>query len=324
MPIDFTPLYDRINQSHFASWLSVLPEQVAEQLNARRWGDLPGWEEALNTLPEVTAETVILDTEVRATGNCDDETRAEIERNLRLMHPWRKGPWHIHDIFINTEWRSDWKWDRVLPHLSPLKNRLILDVGCGNGYHCMRMLGAGAREVIGIDPSPKFVYQFYAMKKYLGQHLPAEVLPIGIEALPPNLQAFDTVFSMGVFYHRRSPMDHLRELKACLRPHGELVLETLVVDGPNGTVLVPEGRYAMMNNVWFLPSTDTLINWLAKCGFKNPRCVDVCPTSTEEQRSTDWMTFHSLKEFLDPNDETKTAEGHPAPVRAVFVAQAPG
>ncbi|MFL0798522.1 MAG: tRNA 5-methoxyuridine(34)/uridine 5-oxyacetic acid(34) synthase CmoB [Cellvibrionaceae bacterium] len=322
--IDYSPLFDRLNHSPLASWLSVLPQQIAEQLHASRWGDLPTWESAYEQLPEVTAEAVTLDTEVRVTGPCDDETRQEIERQLRVLHPWRKGPWHIHDIFIDTEWRSDWKWDRVLPHLSPLHGRTILDVGCGNGYHCMRMLGAGAKEVIGIDPSPKFIYQFYSLKKYLGESLQANVLPIGIEALPNNLQGFDSVFSMGVFYHRRSPMDHLKELKACLRPHGELVLETLVIEGPNGSVLVPPDRYAMMNNVWFLPSVPTLLAWLEKCGFKEPRCVDVCPTSTEEQRSTDWMIFHSLNEFLDPDDPNKTAEGHPAPVRAVFVATAPG
>ncbi|HEY8941577.1 MAG TPA: tRNA 5-methoxyuridine(34)/uridine 5-oxyacetic acid(34) synthase CmoB, partial [Cellvibrio sp.] len=140
--------------------------------------------------------------------------------------------------------------------------------------------------------------------------------------LPEKLQAFDTVFSMGVFYHRRSPMDHLLELKNTLRPGGQLVLETLVIDGTSGDVLVPEGRYCMMNNVWFLPSCDTMISWLRKMGFNNPRVVDVCPTTVEEQRATEWMRFHSLPEFLHPENPALTAEGHPAPIRAVFVAEA--
>ena len=71
--------------------------------------------------------------------------------------------------------------------------------------------------------------------------------------------------------------------------------------GKLGDVLVPEDRYAKMNNVWFIPSADTLISWMKKMGFKNPRLVDVCPTTTEEQRMTEWMKFHSLKELSRQN-----------------------
>jgi tRNA (mo5U34)-methyltransferase len=185
------------------------------------------------------------------------------------------------------------------------------------------MLGDGASEVIGIDPTPLFVVQFWALQKYLQQRN-IWVLPLGIEHLPEKLQAFDTVFSMGVLYHRRSPMDHLQELRDCLRPGGQLVLETLVIEGGPGAALVPEGRYARMGNVWFLPGPETLLGWLRKIGFSDPVLVDVTVTSIEEQRSTDWMRFHSLANFLDPEDHNKTIEGYPAPRRAVITARAPG
>jgi tRNA (mo5U34)-methyltransferase len=100
------------------------------------------------------------------------------------------------------------------------------------------------------------------------------------------------------------------------------VLETLVIEGAEGEVLVPEGRYAAMGNVWFLPTCATLASWLKKVGFKQVQCVDVSITSTGEQRSTEWMTFHSLEQFLDPNDCSKTIEGYPAPRRAIFTANA--
>lgn len=323
MRIDYTALFSALENTPLAPWLETLPEQIAAGLNEERYGDLPDWKAALALLPQVNTQTLELDSAVKigAAGDCDDATRARIRHALELLIPWRKGPYWVHDIHIDTEWRSDWKWERVLPHLAPLQDRLILDVGCGNGYHCWRMLGQGARRVIGIDPSPRFVVQFHAIKHFAGNY-PVDVLPVGIEDLPPRLQVFDTVFSMGVFYHRRSPMDHLRELKEALRAGGQLVLETLVVDGGPGEVLVPEGRYAKMNNVWFLPSCDTLISWMRKMGFQNPRVVDVCPTTTEEQRSTAWMRFHSLPEFLHPDNPALTAEGHPAPIRAVFVAEA--
>lgn len=323
MKIDYSALLSALQDTPLAVWLNTLPKQIAEGLSEERYGDLPVWKSALSQLPCVKTQHVELSAAVKigTTEDCSEDTRLQIREALAALIPWRKGPYWIHGINIDTEWRSDWKWDRVLPHLAPLQNRVILDVGCGNGYHCWRMLGEGAQRVIGIDPSPRFVVQFHAVKHFAGDHHPIDVLPIGIEDLPSKLQFFDTVFSMGVLYHRRSPMDHLRELKEALRPGGQLVLETLIIEGELGEVLVPEGRYAKMNNVWFLPSCATLLSWMTKMGFQNPRVVDIGITTTSEQRSTEWMRFHSLPEFLDPQDASRTAEGHPAPIRAVFVAE---
>lgn len=322
--INYDQLLDALKDSPLAGWAEQLPAQIAAGLCEKRYGDLGGWKKSLAKLPNVKSSQIELADEVCIghSSDCDETTRTEIRSVLQELIPWRKGPYFVHDIHIDTEWRSDWKWDRVLPHLAPLKDRLILDVGCGNGYHCWRMLGVGAKRVIGIDPSPRFIVQFHMIKHFAGADYPIDVLPVGIEDVPEKLQAFDTVFSMGVFYHRRSPMDHLLELKNTLRPGGQLVLETLVIEGKLGDVLVPEDRYGKMNNVWFLPSCDTMLSWLRKMGFSNPRVVDVCPTTTEEQRATEWMLFHSLPEFLHPNDSSLTAEGHPAPIRAVFVAEA--
>ncbi|WP_134627136.1 DUF1698 domain-containing protein, partial [Pseudomonas aeruginosa] len=99
--------------------------------------------------------------------------------------------------------------------------------------------------------------------------------------------------------------------------------ETLVVEGDASTVLVPEDRYAQMRNVWFLPSVAALELWLRRAGFADARCVDVSLTSVEEQRSTEWMRFQSLPEFLDPQDRSRTVEGLPAPMRATLVARKP-
>ena len=146
------------------------------------------------------------------------------------------------------------------------------------------------------------------------------MLPLGIQQIPDNMQWFDSVFSMGILYHRRSPMDHLLQLKNLLKPGGELCLETLIINGGKGEVLVPESRYARMNNVWFLPSAEELTHWVTRCGFKQVRVVDINQTSLEEQRTTQWMPFESLKDCLDPEDINKTVEGYPAPLRAIVVA----
>jgi tRNA (mo5U34)-methyltransferase len=206
--------------------------------------------------------------------------------------------------------------------LAPLAGRRVLDVGCGSGYHAWRMLGAGAGEVVGIDPTPLFVLQFWALQNYI-RRPEISVLPLGIQHVPAGLKAFDTVFSMGVLYHRRSPMDHLLELRDCLVSGGQLLLETLVIEGGPGECLVPAGRYARMGNVWFIPSCDELLNWLAKTGFRAAEVIDVSLTTPAEQRATDWMRFQSLADFLDPEDPARTLEGYPAPRRAVLTAVAP-
>jgi tRNA (mo5U34)-methyltransferase len=324
--IDYQTLIDRWQNGELAAWSEQLPAQIDAGLSQQRYGDLARWLEALATLPDLQVDHVEL-TRDRVGASSDQQPTADqltqLESALRGMHPWRKGPFELFGLHIDTEWRSDWKWERLRQAITPLTGRRVLDVGCGSGYHCWRMLGEGAAEVIGIDPTPLFVVQFWALQKYLQQQN-IWVLPVGIEQVPAKLKAFDSVFSMGVLYHRRSPMDHLMELRDCLRPGGELVLETLVIEGGPGATLVPAGRYARMGNVWFLPSTDTLLGWLAKVGFDNPTVVDVTVTSIEEQRSTDWMTFHSLKDFLDPNDPSKSIEGYPAPTRAIVTAKAAG
>ncbi|GAB5451515.1 MAG: tRNA 5-methoxyuridine(34)/uridine 5-oxyacetic acid(34) synthase CmoB [Halioglobus sp.] len=324
MIIDYQPLIEHWRGGELDTWSQQLAAQIEAGLSQQRYGDLPRWLEALHSLPDIEADAVHLrsDRVGAATSTpLQADTRDALQAELRNLHPWRKGPFDLFGVHIDTEWHSDWKWDRLKPGLEDLDGRRVLDVGCGSGYHCWRMLGEGAAEVIGIDPTPLFVVQFWALQRYL-QQPNIWVLPMGIEQVPPNLAAFDTVFSMGVLYHRRSPIDHLQELKDCLRPGGQLLLETLVIDGGPGDTLMPEGRYARMGNVWFLPSCETLLGWLRKLGFGDAELIDVSVTTTEEQRSTDWMRFHSLANFLDPEDASKTIEGYPAPRRAIVTATA--
>ena len=289
---------------------------LEQRLKTLQHGDLPGWLESLSGLPDV-ATCMHGDAAApqlgRAVADPDNLTRS-----LMALHPWRKGPLELGGVLIDTEWRSDWKWDRIAPALS-LDGARVLDVGCGNGYFGWRMLGAGAHCVVGIDPTLLFVMQWLAQRHFAGSQ-PNYVLPLRDTDLPPYLGAFDVVLSMGVLYHRREPENHLNCLRQCTARGGQLLLETLVVEGPAS--LHPAGRYARMRNVHEVPTLERLAAMVGDAGFDDVQVVDVTRTSTLEQRSTAWMRFESLAECLDPADPLRTVEGHPAPVRAVISARA--
>ncbi|NND82877.1 MAG: tRNA 5-methoxyuridine(34)/uridine 5-oxyacetic acid(34) synthase CmoB [Gammaproteobacteria bacterium] len=321
--IDFEGFFER---PQFAAHAEQLLAAIDRRTDPRRHGDLPAWLGHLAALPDATASVIDLD-RVTVTfgqaGDLNNRQQAQLQAALYALRPWRKGPYQVFDTFIDTEWRSDWKWQRLAPYINALQGRNVLDVGCGSGYHCWRMLGAGADYVLGIDPSMRFLVQHMALQKY-AQDLRFDFLPLGIEDMPRDLPWFDTVFSMGVLYHRRNPINHLRELFDLLQPGGELVLETLIVDDAEQGLLRPSQRYAMMRNVWSIMTPALILEQLAEAGFLEQRCVDQNITATEEQRSTEWMQFHSLADFLDPQDQSLTVEGYPAPKRAIFIAQKPG
>ena len=176
-----------------------------------------------------------------------------------------------------------------------------------------------AQTVLGLDPTLLFLAQFAAISHF-STPAPVFVLPLRLTDLPSDGPAFDTVLSMGVLYHQRDPAAHLQQVRTQLSPDGKLLLETLIIPGNDYDVLVPEGRYARMRNVWHLPTRKSLVTWLEDAGFENVRVADETYTTSDEQRSTAWMPYESLREALDPDDPRRTIEQLPAPLRIVVSA----
>ena len=300
--------------------MPLLQERFAENSH----GTLVEWQKVLQELPciENTVSDLGTDKVTAEAASFSTEDQSRLRDLLLQLKPWRKGPFNLFGVEIDAEWRSDRKWRRLQNEIAPLADRSVLDVGCGNGYYALRMLGSGARLVIGIEPTLLYVCQFLAIQRLLNIRS-VHVLPLRIQELPAESRAFDTTFSMGVLYHQRDPLEHLKQLLDTLRPGGELVMETLILPGSERTVRVPEKRYARMRNIWHLPTVAALEDWLSQAGFCNIRSVDVSTTTIAEQRATEWMSFESLSEALDPRDQTKTIEGWPAPTRAVVICNAP-
>ena len=310
--------------------LGVFPERLARFYDRVSHGDCPDWIDAINGLPEISPSAVNLDTDtirIGAAPDCRASQRETMRRQLQRLLPWRKGPFNLFGLEIDAEWRSDMKWRRLRDRIAPLSGRTVLDVGCGNGYYGWRMLGAGAHRVVGIDPTLRYVMQQRAVAKYLPD-APFDILPFTLETLAADgavsvlpADGFDTVFSMGVVYHRRDPENHLRDLLKFLRPGGELVLESLIIDGRYGDLLQPGDRYARMRNIWAIPSIVTLKNWLSDAGLAAIEVADISVTTPAEQRATKWTFEQSLSDFLDPENSSLTIEGYPAPKRAVLICR---
>ena len=285
-----------------------------------RHGSRARWAAALDALPDVKASRISIGDTVDIGGADDLEasTRESLAHALHELEPWRKGPFRLFGITIDAEWRSDLKWRRIAPHLSSLVGRQVLDVGCGNGYYGWRMRADGASLVAGIESNLGHVVQHLAMQHYANDPLNC-IVPLRFEGVPATA-SFDTVFSLGVLYHQRDPRAHLARLREFLRPGGELVIETLIADPGDTLLLADDARYARMRNVFAIPSSQALLEWLTAAGFAGGRIVDVTPTTVDEQRRTEWMRFESLGDALDPQDPNRTIEGHRAPLRAVAIA----
>ena len=301
--VDTAALRACLEQLGLDAWWPAIGALLEERLSDRAHGDFARWRQAVEALGGLP------------------EPGPEARELLLSLAPWRKGPFTIGEIEIDSEWRSDLKWRRCADAIAPLAGRAVLDVGCGNGFYALRMHEAGARAVIGIDPTVLYVMQFLAVRQFLTADS-VFVLPCRLGDLPGRTRAFDTTFSMGVLYHQRSPLDHLRQLHGTLRPGGQLVLETIFLPGEEAYARTPTDRYARMRNVWLLPTIAELTTWLRRSGFDTIEIVDQTVTSTDEQRSTEWMPFESLAEALDPDDPGRTVEGWPAPRRLVALANA--
>lgn len=250
------------------------------------------------------------------------EDQVKLEEAAKALIPWKKGPFELFDQKIDAEWRSDMKWERIIPHLPELKGKTILDVGCNNGYFLFRMGAHEPRLALGIDPVLQIQAQFDLIQHYAKQdNIKFELF--GVEHLPLFKKMFDVIFHMGIIYHHRHPIQQLLDIRESLVPGGVAFLETIGIPGEESYALFPEDRYARMGNVWFVPTLSCFINWAAKAKFINIEVIADTLLTDEEQRLTPWCPppFQSLGASLDPEDSSKTIEGHPAPRRFLLKVQ---
>ena len=295
--------------------------EISKQAYQVNNGNIPKWSKAIDAIDALPKGKVALKKPYISINQDPIDSKSLIVA-LQKLTPWRKGPFMINDLVLESEWDGDMKWKRIIKYIKPLKNKRVLDVGAGNGYFTLRIAMEGAKRALGIEPFLLFNYQFRAIKSMIESPLNALLMPVRLEDMP-KIAVFDTVFSMGVLYHQRDPITHFSQLREMMVPNAELVIETLIVDNPEDYILIPKDRYAQMRNVYSIPSIKTLESWLKDANFNNIRVVDISKTTTAEQRKTPWIGENgaSLEDFLNPLDDSLTIEGYPAPTRAIVVCE---
>jgi len=296
-----------------------LEEIRQERQKWMKWKNIAPLREALETLEDIDVQCSFDDTvTITSLDSISDETKEKIESVAKLMMPWRKGPFEICGLFIDTEWQSFLKYNLLEPHFD-LRGKKVADIGCNNGYYMFRMLSQEPAKVIGFDPSALCKCQFDFINHYVKSDIEFELL--GVEHLPFYEEKFDTVFCLGVLYHRPDPVGTLKALAKGMQSGGELFLDTFMIDGDEDICLSPEKTYSKIPNIYFVPTVKALENWCGRAGFIDIEVLEVTITTENEQRSTPWIQGESLGSFLDPDDNTKTIEGYPAPKRVYIKAR---
>ena len=282
------------------------------------WKNIAPIQEAIASLPEFDSVEISLGDRVTIEiGDLAISEARQIEDAARMMMPWRKGPFQINDLLIDSEWQSQIKYNLLEPHFD-LKEKIVGDIGCNNGYYLFRMLTHAPKKLIGFDPSALYYSQFSFINRFIKSNIVYEML--GVEHVEFYEHKFDTLFCLGVLYHRSDPVGMLKSLFKGLNKGGELILDTFMIDGEEEVCLTPKERYSKIPNIYFVPTVNALKNWCYRAGFDTVEVLAVKKTDLNEQRKTDWIKTQSLEDFLDPNDPDKTVEGYPAPKRVYIKA----
>ncbi len=276
--------------------------------------------EGLKKFPAVAVDCSLDAVKIGDASEVSKDDLCIVESHLRTFSPWRKGPFSVFGIDVDSEWQSQRKWQRLLPKLPDLKDKVVADIGCSNGYYMFRMTPYKPRLVLGLEPSVQHYYCFKGLNSMANrQNLKIDLL--GVEHLPLFPECFDVLFLMGIIYHRSSPVDTLRDIYSSLKSGGTLILESQAIPGTDETALFPEKTYAKVPGTYFVPTGNCLKNWLARAGFSEVELFCQHPMSSVEQRRTNWMEFESYSDFLNPEAPSKTIEGYPAPDRVFIIGR---
>ncbi|SDL85992.1 class I SAM-dependent methyltransferase [Sediminibacillus halophilus] len=111
------------------------------------------------------------------------------------------------------------EWHILKGLLPELKNKSVLDLGCGFGWHCRYAREQQARSVIGVDISEKMLQQ---AREMTNDSL-ISYIKMPIEDIAFSDSQFDVVISSLAFHYIKSFKTICKKVYDCLRPGGSFI-----------------------------------------------------------------------------------------------------
>lgn len=128
----------------------------------------------------------------------------------------------------SSSWNALYERPAMIAQLPPVRERTILDAGCGSGWYATQLLAGGAM-VDCIDASERMVAlagsRFAALPPNEARRVTVQVASLG-ETLPFEDARFDGAISPLVLHYLEDWRPALREIRRVLAPGGWLLFST--------------------------------------------------------------------------------------------------
>ncbi|PNT90229.1 class I SAM-dependent methyltransferase [Clostridium thermosuccinogenes] len=138
------------------------------------------------------------------------------------------------------------EWHELKKMLPNFKDKRVLDLGCGFGWHCRYAVENGAKSVIGIDISQKMLSE--AKNKTKCGNI--EYICMPIEDIDFPEESFDVVISSLALHYVKSFEDVLVRVYKCLSKGGDFVFS---VEHPIFTAQGPQD--------WYYDGKGNILHW---------------------------------------------------------------
>lgn len=138
------------------------------------------------------------------------------------------------------------EWHELKKMLPNFKDKRVLDLGCGFGWHCPYAVENGAKSVIGIDISQKMLSE--AKNKTKCGNI--EYICMPIEDIDFPEESFEVVISSLALHYIKSFEDVLDRVYKCLSTGGDFVFS---VEHPIFTAQGPQD--------WYYDDKGNILHW---------------------------------------------------------------
>lgn len=183
-----------------------------------------------------------------------------------------------------------------------IRNKDILEIGCGQGGISTFMSVNGARKVVGIDLNTFHLQVAHVFKDKIQKHLGASELPVSfIEMNAYEMtfepESFDLVFADNVFEHFMEPEKVMQQSFRVLRKGGKLIVPTFSSIWSKYALHLKHGLKMPWANLFF--SEQTICNVMVRIANEQPYLKDIYPGVDKHPKKV-----RDLRKYSDLNDIT--------------------